>query len=117
MPCIDLANHRSTGMTARVTCTPDGVELISEYTLDPGDEISWCHDPDQSTRSAGAMNLKGCMRSAGAVNPKGCMRSAGAVNPKGCMRSAGAAAMAGATTLRPTIWMYSSGTASLMRPL
>ena len=105
MPCIDLANHRSTGMTARVTCTPDGVELISEYTLDPGDEISWCHDPDQSTRSAGAMNLKGCMRSAGAVNPKG------------CMRSAGAAAMAGATTLRPTIWMYSSGTASLMRPL
>ena len=54
-PLIDLANHLSMGATARVRHLDDAsregheaacVALVAEYTLDAGDEVCLCYDPN-----------------------------------------------------------------------
>ena len=52
VPVLDLVNHVSLGATARQECVkgPDGVatamRLVANYTLDVGDEITICYDPE-----------------------------------------------------------------------
>jgi len=50
VPLIDLANHLTIGATARWRLadahgTPH-VQLLANYTLDPGDEVTQCYDAD-----------------------------------------------------------------------
>ena len=40
------ANHASTGEVARIVGTPTSIELRAQYTLDPGDEVTWTYDRD-----------------------------------------------------------------------
>eukprot|EP00928_Gymnodinium_smaydae_P007920 TRINITY_DN12836_c0_g1_i1.p1 TRINITY_DN12836_c0_g1~~TRINITY_DN12836_c0_g1_i1.p1 ORF type:complete len:461 (+),score=104.89 TRINITY_DN12836_c0_g1_i1:39-1385(+) len=48
VPVLDLVNHVSVGPTCRSHCDVDGMcmQLIANFTIDPGDEISICYDPD-----------------------------------------------------------------------
>jgi hypothetical protein len=52
VPVLDLVNHMSLGATARQRCVqgPDGaataMQLVANYALDVGDEISICYDPE-----------------------------------------------------------------------
>ena len=46
VPVLDLASHRSLGATARVRFSAERVELLAEYAMDAGDEVSVNYDAD-----------------------------------------------------------------------
>jgi len=45
-PVFDMANHSTNIPTARVRLTNDAVRVEALQPLDPGDEVTWCYDPD-----------------------------------------------------------------------
>ena len=47
-PVLDLCNHSSLGATCAQRLADDGasMQLVAKYTLDAGDEVTFCYDPD-----------------------------------------------------------------------
>ena len=47
-PVLDLCNHSSLGATCAQRLADDGasMQLVAKYTLDVGDEVTFCYDPD-----------------------------------------------------------------------